>query len=157
MWVGGSSASYLNRGDLTAERFVGHPFGDGKERRLYRSVDLVRRRGDGDIEYLGRIDNQVKIRGYRIELGEIETVLAQHIGVRGAVVVASEDHAGDKRLVAYVVLKESAPAVSDLRAFLKAKLPDYMLPTAFIFLDTLRSRPTAKLTAKRWRYRRVLV
>jgi len=97
---------------------------------------------------LGRIDNQVKIRGYRIELGEIETVLAQHIGVRGAVVVASEDHAGDKRLVAYVVLKESAPAVSDLRAFLKAKLPDYMLPTAFIFLDTLPLTSNGKVDRK---------
>jgi len=150
LYVGGQGLArgYLNRGDLTAERFVGHRFGDGQERRLYRSGDLVRRRGDGDIEYLGRIDNQVKIRGYRIELGEIETVLAQHIGVRGAVVVASEDHVGDKRLVAYVVLKESAPAVSDLRAFLKAKLPDYMLPSAFIFLDTLPLTSNGKVDRK---------
>ena len=151
LYVGGAGLArgYLNRAELTAERFVGHPFDDDEGRRLYRSGDLVRRRADGDIEYLGRIDNQVKIRGHRIELGEIETVIAQHSEVRESVVLAREDVAGDKRLVAYIVAeKDSAPSGGGLRSFLTKKLPDYMVPTAFVFLEALPLTSNGKLDGK---------
>jgi amino acid adenylation domain-containing protein len=150
LYVGGAGLArgYLNRGELTAERFVSHPFDDGKGRRLYRSGDLVRRRGDGDIEYLGRIDNQVKIRGHRIELGEIETVLAQHAAIQQAVVLARED-SEDRRLVAYVVAAAGyAPSVHELRSFVKQKLPEYMVPSAFVVLDSLPLTPNGKLDRK---------
>jgi len=147
LYVGGAGLArgYLNRGELTAERFVSHPFDVGKGRRLYRSGDLVRRRADGDIEYLGRIDNQVKLRGHRIELGEIESVLSQHPEVRESVVLAREDVAGDKRLVAYIVAgQKQTPNTVSLRNFLKQKLPDYMVPTTFVMLDSLPLTPTAR-------------
>ena len=150
LYVGGAGLArgYLNRGELTAERFVAHPFDDGKGKRLYRSGDLVRRRGDGDIEYLGRIDNQVKIRGHRIELGEIETVLAQHAAIQQAVVLARED-SEDRRLVAYVVAAPGcAPSAHELRSFLQQKLPEYMVPSAFMFLDSLPLTPNGKLDRK---------
>ena len=152
LYVGGagSSQGYLNRRELTAERFVGHPFDDGEGRRLYRSGDLVRRLADGDIEYLGRIDHQVKIRGYRIELGEIEAVLAQHPAIQQAVVLAREDAPGDKRLVAYVVTADGVGyfGSTSLRSFLQRKLPDYMVPSAFVFLDSLPLTPNGKLDRK---------
>ena len=141
----GVARGYLNRPELTAERFIHHSFDGEHAQRLYRTGDLARFLPDGNIEFLGRSDNQVKIRGYRIELGEIESVLSQHSGVREAVVLPSEDRLGDKQLVAYVIPEESAPAVSDLRAFLQAKLPDYMMPIAFIFLDTLPLTPNGKI------------
>jgi amino acid adenylation domain-containing protein len=150
LYVGGAGLArgYLNRGELTAERFVSHPFDDGKGRRLYRSGDLVRRRGDGDIEYVGRIDNQVKIRGHRIELGEVETVLAQHAAIQQAVVLARED-SEDRRLVAYVVAAAGyAPSVHELRSFVKQKLPEYMVPSAFVVLDSLPLTPNGKLDRK---------
>jgi amino acid adenylation domain-containing protein len=147
LYIGGDGLArgYRNRPELTAERFIYHSFDGEPGQRLYRTGDLARYLSDGNIEFLGRVDNQVKIRGYRIELGEIEIALSEHNGVREAVLFSSEDHPGDKQLVAYVVPKESAPAVSDLREFLKAKLPDYMVPTAFIFLDTLPLTPNGKL------------
>ena len=150
LYVGGAGLArgYLSRGELTAERFVAHPFDEGKGKRLYRSGDLVRRRGDGDIEYLGRIDNQVKIRGHRIELGEIETVLAHHAAIEQAVVLAREDRE-DRRLVAYVVAAPGrAPSVNELRSFLQQKLPEYMVPSAFMFLDSLPITPNGKLDRK---------
>ena len=130
--VGGAGLAqgYLGRPDLTAERFVPDPFSGQAGARLYRSGDLARRLPNGDLEYLGRIDQQVKIRGFRIELGEIEAVLAVQPGVREAVVLARED-----RLVAYLAGDAADPAV--LRRSLAERLPDYMLPAAFVFLDAL--------------------
>jgi amino acid adenylation domain-containing protein len=134
----GVAAGYLHRPELTAERFVPHPFCLDSEARLYRSGDLARRLPDGDLVYLGRSDDQIKVRGFRIELLEIETVLARHPNVREAAVLAREDVPGDRRLVAYVLARrQPAPTAGDLRSFLRAKLPDYMTPSGFVFLDQL--------------------
>jgi amino acid adenylation domain-containing protein/FkbM family methyltransferase len=134
----GLARGYINRPELTAERFIPHPFSTVPGACLYKTGDLARCLPDGNLEFLGRIDHQVKIRGFRIELGEIEVVLDQHPAVRQAVVLAREDFPGDKRLVAYVVLnQEQAPMSSELRSFLRKQLPDYMVPSAFVLLDTL--------------------
>ena len=140
--VGGAGLArgYLNRPELTAQRFVASPFSSAPEARLYRSGDLARYLPDGDIEYLGRIDHQVKIRGFRVELGEIETVLTQHPGVRESVVLArdAELDPGHKQLAAYFVPVEGvSPTVSDLRSHLGEKLPDYMVPAAFVTMERL--------------------
>jgi amino acid adenylation domain-containing protein len=151
LYVGGAGLArgYLNRPELTAERFVGHPFDDGKGRRLYRSGDLVRRRADGDIEYLGRIDNQVKIRGHRVELGEIESVLSQQSEVRESVVLTREDVPGDRRLVGYIVpVQGKTPSNAALRNFLKTRLPEPMVPATFVILDALPLTPNGKLDRK---------
>ncbi len=142
---------YLNRPELTAERFIANPFVEGE--RLYRTGDLGRFRPDGTIEYLGRNDFQVKIRGFRIELGEIEARLAEHPGVREAVVLAREDAPGDKRLVAYYTspVDAAAPGAEALRAHLAASLPEYMVPAAYVPLETLPSPPTASSIATRCR------
>ncbi|MBO4208617.1 non-ribosomal peptide synthetase [Micromonospora echinofusca] len=129
---------YLNRPALTADRFVPDPFGTEPGGRLYRSGDLVRYRPDGTIEFLGRIDQQVKIRGFRIELGEIESALAEHPAVRAVVVVARQLQPGEKGLVAYLVCRDGTPpAVSELRAYLRDRLPDYMVPAQWMVLDAL--------------------
>ncbi|WP_226589810.1 non-ribosomal peptide synthetase [Microseira wollei] len=142
----GLARGYLNRPELTAEKFINHPFSQEPGARLYKTGDLARYLPDGNIEFLGRIDYQVKVRGYRIELGEIERVLEQHPSVRQAVVLAREDEAGDKRLVAYIVPKQEQPSPADeLRGFLKQKLPEYMVPNAFVFLDALPLTPNGKL------------
>ncbi|HEY3304677.1 MAG TPA: amino acid adenylation domain-containing protein [Candidatus Binatia bacterium] len=142
----GVAHGYLNRPELTAEKFIRDPFSEDPESRLYRTGDLVRYLPDGNIDYLGRIDNQVKLRGFRIEPGEIETVLAQHPIVRQAVITAREDVPGDKRLVAYVVANEEKEgAAAELRNFLKAKLPDYMVPSAFVFMESLPLTPNGKI------------
>ena len=146
--VGGAGLArgYLNRPELTNERFIKNPFNSEPGARLYKSGDLVRYLPSGDLIYLGRVDNQVKIRGFRIELGEIEAMLGQHAAVQMAVVLASENDPGDKRLVAYVkARKDALPKASDLRSFLKKKLPDYMVPAAFVFLDELPLTPNGKL------------
>jgi amino acid adenylation domain-containing protein len=137
--LGGESLArgYLGRPDLTAERFVPDPTGDGE--RLYRTGDLVRHRADGEIEFLGRIDFQVKIRGVRVEPGEIEALLAAHPGVREAVVVVRE-RGGEARLVAYV-----APGGEGLRAWLESRLPAAMVPSAFVSLDALPLTPNGKV------------
>jgi amino acid adenylation domain-containing protein len=136
---------YLNRPELTAERFIASPFVEGE--RLYRTGDLGRHRPDGTIEYLGRDDFQVKIRGFRIELGEIEARLAEHPGVREAVVAAREDAPGDKRLVAYYVARPdaAAPEAEALRAHLAASLPEYMVPAAYVRLEALPLNANGKL------------
>src|SRR5271165_26424 len=152
---------YLGRPELTAEKFVQNPFGEG---RLYKTGDLARYRSDGAIECLGRIDSQVKIRGFRIELGEIETVLRQHPSVQEGVVIAREDIPGNKRLVAYVVARDHTPgderltrhavrrngaaSPSELREFLKVKLPEYMVPAHFVFLEKLPLTPNRKIDRK---------
>jgi amino acid adenylation domain-containing protein len=144
----GVARGYLNQPKLTAERFICHSFDGEPAQRLYRTGDLARYLPDGNIEFLGRTDNQVKIRGYRIELGEIEAVLTQNPAVRESAVIAREDRAGDKQLVAYIVPRESAPAISELRADLKAKLPEYMVPSAFVVLDSLPLTPNGKVDRK---------
>ncbi|MEP7123994.1 MAG: condensation domain-containing protein, partial [Byssovorax sp.] len=140
MLVGGAGVSrgYLRRPELTAERFFPDTLGTRPGGRLYKTGDLARYLPNGDVEYLGRIDHQVKIRGFRIELGEIEAVLEQHAAVREAIVLAREDGPGEKRLIGYLVCAEGqGPTVGELRAFLKEKLPEYMVPAAFVLLDRL--------------------
>jgi acyl carrier protein len=134
---------YWNRPELSAEKFIADPFRPGE--RLYRTGDLVRYLADGNIEFLGRIDEQVKIRGFRIELGEIESALSQHPAIREAVVLAREDSPGDKRLVAYLVAKGEAPSVSELKEFLARQLPHHMVPSAFVVLQALPLTPNGKV------------
>ncbi|MGA7731927.1 MAG: amino acid adenylation domain-containing protein, partial [Chloroflexia bacterium] len=148
LYIGGINLArgYLNRPDLTAEKFVPHPFSRQHGARLYRSGDLARYLPDGNIEFLGRIDNQVKIRGFRVELGEIEATLAQHPQVKEAVVLAREDTPGPKQLVAYVILdKNRPPTASELHEFLKQRLPDHMIPSAFVSLDAFPLTPNGKV------------
>jgi acyl carrier protein len=142
VYIGGDGVArgYLNHPDQTAERFVPHPFSAKPGARLYRTGDLARFLANGNIEYAGRNDFQVKIRGYRIELGEIELALAQHPHIKEAVVLASE------RLTAYVVLNEAGTATaSQLKEFLKERLPEYMLPSSFVMLDALPLTTTGKV------------
>ncbi len=142
----GLARGYLGRPELTAERFIPDPFGTETGARLCRTGDLARYRSDGTIEFLGRIGHQVKIRGFRVELGEIETVLRSHAALQEAVVLAREDVPGDKQLVAYIVPKNGqTPSASDWRDFLAERLPDYMVPAAFVSLATLPRTPTGKL------------
>jgi amino acid adenylation domain-containing protein len=145
----GLAKGYLNRPDLTAKKFIPNPFSDALGLSLYKTGDLARYLPDGNIEYLGRIDNQVKIRGFRIELGEIEAVLTQHPGVRETAVIARVNSADDNQLVAYIVPhQEPAHTVSDLRHFLKEQLPDYMVPRAFVMLCALPLTPNGKVDRK---------
>jgi amino acid adenylation domain-containing protein/non-ribosomal peptide synthase protein (TIGR01720 family) len=146
----GVARGYLNRPELTQEKFISNPFNNSKFKiqnsKLYKTGDLARYLPDGNIEYLGRIDNQVKIRGLRIELGEIEAVLSQHGNVEACCVILCEDTLGDKRLVAYVVAhQDCTPIISELRQFLKAKLPEYMIPNAFVMLESLPLTPSGKV------------
>ncbi|HLH25147.1 MAG TPA: amino acid adenylation domain-containing protein [Chloroflexota bacterium] len=145
--IGGTQLArgYLNRPELTAEKFIPDPFG-GPGARLYKTGDLARWLPNGAIEYLGRLDHQVKLRGFRIELGEIEAVLAEHPAVRDALVLAREDTPGDKRLVAYLIAADhSAPEPGKLRAFLKERLPDYMVPAAFVVVSAFPLTPNGKV------------
>ncbi|MEH2084715.1 MAG: non-ribosomal peptide synthase/polyketide synthase [Nostoc sp.] len=139
MYVGGEGVArgYLNRPDLTQQRFISHPFSNNPQARLYKTGDKARYLANGELEYLGRIDNQVKIRGFRIELGEIETLLASHPQVWESVVVVREDEPEDKRLVAYLVKSDESLTTNQLRSFLKAKLPEYMIPSALVMLPSL--------------------
>ena len=134
----GLARGYLNHADLTAERFIPNPFSLEPGTRLYKTGDRARFLADGNIEFLGRCDDQVKIRGYRIEPKEIELALCQQPGIHEAVVVAQEEPSGDKRLVAYLVAEhEGGPAANELRIFLREKLPEFMIPAAFVTLSEL--------------------
>jgi len=132
----GLARGYRNKPGLTAAVFIPDPFSKTPGAIMYRSGDLARYRSDGVIEYLGRIDHQVKLRGYRIELGEIETNLASHSEVREALVISREDSPGDQRLVAYYVPTDKRLADSELRSWLRSRLPDYMIPGAFVSLNS---------------------
>jgi amino acid adenylation domain-containing protein len=160
LYVGGPSVArgYLQHPALTAEKFVPDPFAapstpphatgmGGAGGRLYRSGDLCRWLPDGRVEFIGRADHQVKIRGFRVELGEIENVLGQHPAVRDAVILASTDAGGQKRLVGYVVLNTSTPT-RELREYLKDRLPEYMVPAAFVVLDSMPLTSTGKLNRR---------
>ncbi len=145
----GVTCGYLNRPELTAEKFVRDPFSANPNAKMYRTGDLGRFLPDGRIEFEGRIDNQVKIRGYRIELGEIETVLGQHPAVQECVVIAREDVPGDKRLVGYVVpAAGQSPSVTDLRSWVKERVPEYMTPVAFVTLERFPLSPNGKVDRK---------
>ena len=182
LYIGGDGLArgYLNRPELTAEKFVVNPFSSQPGARLYRTGDRARYLPDGNIEFLGRVDNQVKIRGYRIELGEIETILNQHASVKESVVIASSFppprrgrikmgvtpltssvreetplslpsvegegvSQSDRNLIAYLVPNTEKPLATELRSFLKEKLPDYMIPSWFVFLDALPLTPNGKI------------
>jgi len=148
LYVGGPGVArgYHNRPELTKKKFIPDPFSDGPEARLYKTGDLARYLPDGNIEFLGRLDYQVKIRGFRIEPGEIEAVLSGHPAVRDAAVVALEIAPGDKRLAAYVVpAQEPPPTAGELRLFLQERLPDYMVPSAFVLMDALPLTPNGKV------------
>ncbi|NET52035.1 MAG: amino acid adenylation domain-containing protein, partial [Merismopedia sp. SIO2A8] len=142
----GIAQGYLNRPELTAQKFIPNPFAKIGGSRLYKTGDLARYLPDGNIEFLGRSDHQVKLRGYRIELTEIEAVLWQHPLVCEAVVIVREEDSGSKRLVAYVVSKQTlGSAKGELQSFLKQKLPEYMIPATFVMLDTLPLTPNGKV------------
>ena len=148
LYIGGAGLArgYLNRPELTAERFIPNPFCREPGERLYRTGDLARYLKDGNIEFLGREDDQVKVRGFRIELGEVEAVLKQHERVQDAVVVAREDESGEKRLLGYWVAREGTCIESnELRQDLKRKLPDYMVPSIFVKLESLPLTPNGKV------------
>ncbi|MGH1397091.1 MAG: non-ribosomal peptide synthetase [Trichormus sp.] len=148
LYIGGEclASGYLNQPELTAQKFIPDPFSHHPQARLYKTGDLARYFSDGNIEFLGRIDHQVKIRGFRIELGEIETVLTQHDSVQETVVIPREDEPGNKRLVAYVVLNgDSAPTMNELRRFLQEKLPEYMIPSAFVAIAKIPLTPNGKV------------
>jgi amino acid adenylation domain-containing protein len=164
LYIGGVCLAhgYLNRPELTDKSFIPNPFraaaatgGDGEggaaaaQARLYRTGDLARRLPDGNVEFLGRVDHQVKIHGYRIEAGEVEAALLRHEAVREAVVTAREDARSERQLVAYLVGDEtpaaSAPSVTELRDFLRASLPEFMIPSAFVYLDSLPLTPNGKI------------
>ena len=147
LYIGGDGLArgYLNRPELSAEKFVRHPFSENSEARLYKTDDLVRYRPDGNIEFLGRMDHQVKLRGFRIEPGEIEAVLSAHPAVHQVVVAVRETTLGDPRLVAYVVTGNGHELpVEALHAHLNQRLPEYMAPSAFVYLDALPLTPSGK-------------
>ncbi|MEG4838962.1 amino acid adenylation domain-containing protein [Microcoleus sp. B9-D4] len=160
----GLSRGYLNRPELTAEKFIPNPFVEDPihasfilnsssfilSERLYKTGDLARYLPDGNIEFMGRSDHQVKVRGFRIELGEIEAVLSQYPAVREAIALVREDNPGDKRLVAYIVANsalktQDSELINDLRSYLKQKLPQYMIPSAFVLLESLPLTPNGKI------------
>ncbi|MEH1944161.1 MAG: amino acid adenylation domain-containing protein [Nostoc sp.] len=154
LYIGGEGLAreYLNRPELTTKHFIPHPFSNNPKTRLYKTGDLARYLPDGNIEFLGRVDNQVKIRGFRIELSEIEAVLSQYPAVKETVVIAREDVPDDKYLVAYIVLNQEQIAMQEVqgfaslfRQFLKEKLPEYMVPSAYAILESLPLTPNGKV------------
>ncbi|HEY7414964.1 MAG TPA: amino acid adenylation domain-containing protein, partial [Ktedonobacteraceae bacterium] len=149
LYIGGRGLSrgYRNRADLTAERFIPHPFSTEPGARLYRTGDIACYTTDRKLVYRDRIDNQVKLHGFRIELGEIEAVLNQHRRVHQSIVAVQELSSGEKLLVAYVVSAEQ-PSTQELRSFLQKRLPNYMLPTIFVFLEALPLTPNGKVNRR---------
>jgi len=151
MVIGGAGVArgYLNRPDLTAQRFIQNPFEDDSKAMFYRSGDLARRLDNGDIEYLGRMDQQVQIRGFRVELGEIESVITEHRDVCQAVVLVSENTFGDKQLTAYVVLTgDPDKALEQVRVTVKERLPDYMMPAVFVVIEAVPLTANGKIDRK---------
>ncbi|UVT18660.1 MAG: amino acid adenylation domain-containing protein [Nitrospira sp.] len=151
LYIGGHGLArgYRGRPELTQDRFIHHPFSTDSLAKLYRTGDLARYRADGRIVHLGRLDHQVKIRGFRVELGDIETALSRHPAVRQAVVTAREDPHGNKQLVAYVVFQDgSAPNQMELRSFLRAEIPEYMVPSLFISLSAMPLTANNKVDRK---------
>jgi amino acid adenylation domain-containing protein len=151
LYIGGDGVAkgYYKRPELTAERFLADPFRSTASARMFRTGDQVRRLADGHFEFLGRLDGQIKLRGFRIELGEIEIAIGQHPGVNQAVVLVREDIPGDKRLIAYLVPNSGGtPTPSVLREFLLSRLPDYMIPAAFLILPALPLTPNGKVDRK---------
>ena len=147
IYIGGAGVTrgYLNDPELTGQKFIPNPFSTDRQARLYKTGDLARYLPDGNIELLGRVDNQVKIRGYRIELGEIEAVLGQHPGIRETLILTREDNSGEQQIVAYVVPQQRAPTIGELRSYLRTKLPEYMVPAAFVVLDSFPLTPNGKI------------
>jgi acyl carrier protein len=142
----GVARGYLKQPELTAERFLPDPFRNKPGTYMYKTGDQARYLPDGRIDFLGRADFQVKVRGFRIELGEIEAILNKHPKIRQAVVIAREDSPGDKRLVAYLISEtDQQPEAGELRQFLRLKLPEYMVPSAFEFLDEFPMTPNRKV------------
>ncbi|HEU5383401.1 MAG TPA: amino acid adenylation domain-containing protein [Ktedonobacteraceae bacterium] len=151
LYIGGAGLArgYFNHPELSAEKFVPHPFSEEPGARLYRTGDLARYRSHSSIEFLGRIDHQVKVRGFRIEPGEIETTLRQHQTVQDAVVMVREDTPGNKRLVAYLIVDQGQElSVEDLRNYLSSRLPGYMVPSALVFLTAFPLTPNGKVDRK---------
>jgi acyl carrier protein len=147
LYLGGAQIAkgYINRPELTAEKFLSDPYSKHASGRIYRTGDRVRFLPDGNLEYLGRTDDQVKWRGFRIEPGEIETVLMEHASVKQAAVLLREDNPGDRRLVGYVVGAEHEPDTETLKAHVKEQLPDYMVPSILVAIDALPLTPSGKL------------
>lgn len=141
----GLARGYHNRADLTSEKFIPDPFSSTNGGRLYRTGDLARYRPDGQIEFIGRRDQQVKLRGYRIELGEIEAQLLEYREIQEAVVLARENGSGEKQLIAYLVSKNAMPDAVAIKEFLRTRLPEYMIPSAIVFLNALPLTPNGKL------------
>jgi amino acid adenylation domain-containing protein/thioester reductase-like protein len=147
VYIGGDGLArgYLNRPEMTAQKFIPDPFSTKPSARLYRTGDLARLLPDGNIQYMGRVDNQVKIRGHRIELGDIEAAICQYDRVKDVAVITREDNVGEKQLVAYLVSDRSQNLRPELRAYLKEKLPEYMVPAVFVMMDKFPLTPNGKV------------
>lgn len=150
IYLGGEGVSpgYLNQSPSTTEAFIPHPFDLDSQKSLYRTGDLAKYNPDGNIEFVGRVNNQVKIRGFRIELAEIEANINQYSDIAETIVLARENHQGDKYLTAYIIPQNSPPKIKQLRQFLDTKLPDYMIPSAYVFLDSFPLTPNGKIDKK---------
>ena len=148
LYIGGAGVArgYLNNIEITRNKFIQHSFDNSEVKTIYKTGDLVRYHSDGNLEFLGRIDNQVKIRGFRIELGEIEAALSQHPAIQKAIVVANKDESGNQILVGYIVThSQSQPTTNKLRNFLKEILPEYMIPSVYVFLKTFPLTSNGKI------------
>jgi amino acid adenylation domain-containing protein len=147
LYIGGDclARGYLKRPELTAAKFINDPFDQQPEARLYKTGDLARYLEDGTVDCLGRLDRQVKIRGFRLEIGEIETTILQYPSIKETVVIDVDDLLGMKRLVAYLVVAGQAPAANELRSFLQQQLPDYMIPSVFVTVDSLPQTLNGKI------------